>query len=113
MATITFDISSDAALGATALSNAPSASTSAGQGLPAVGEDSMVIISMKGDVNGDGKVRSNDAIKVLRFSAGLEVPTPEQECAADMNNDGQVRSNDAIAIIRKSAGIDNAAPASQ
>lgn len=59
----------------------------------------------KADVNGDGKVRSNDAIMALRISAGLLEPTDEQLWAADMNDDGQVRSNDAILILRKAAGL--------
>jgi sugar lactone lactonase YvrE len=59
----------------------------------------------KGDVNGDGKVKSNDAILALRISAGLMEPTSEQRYAADMNGDGNIRSNDAILILRKVAGL--------
>ena len=60
---------------------------------------------IKGDVNGDGKIRSNDAILALRIAAGLMTPTPQQECAADINEDGKIRSNDAILILRKAAGL--------
>lgn len=60
---------------------------------------------VKGDVNGDGLVKSNDAILTLRIAARLMTPTPEQECAADVNNDGIVKSNDSIIILRNAAGI--------
>jgi hypothetical protein len=62
-------------------------------------------VSVKGDVNGDGEVRSNDAILTLRISAGLIIPTDYQKQAADMNDDGKVASNDAILILRKAAGM--------
>ena len=64
------------------------------------------IEGMKGDVNGDGKIRANDAIMALRISTGQLIPTREQEYAADMNNDGRVRSNDAILILRKSVELE-------
>jgi len=60
---------------------------------------------IKGDVNGDGNIKSNDAILTLRISAGLMTPTDQQIWAADMNSDGSVRANDAILILRKSAGL--------
>ena len=60
---------------------------------------------LKGDVNNDGNVRSNDAILALRIASGLIEPTPEQRQAADMNGDGMVRSNDAILILREAAGL--------
>ncbi len=60
----------------------------------------------KGDVNGDGRVRANDAILSLRIAAGLVDATPEQKCAADMNDNGEVKSNDAILILRRAAGLD-------
>ena len=60
---------------------------------------------IKGDVNGDGSVRSNDAIMALRIVAGLMEPTEDQKWAADMNGDGNVRSNDAIFILRQVAGL--------
>ena len=60
---------------------------------------------VKGDVNSDGSIKSNDAILALRISAELLVPTSQQLCAADMNNDGKVKANDTIAILRKVAGL--------
>jgi hypothetical protein len=69
-------------------------------------QDGEVIICVKGDVNNDNNVKSNDAILALRIAAGLMTPTPEQECAADVNRDGQVRANDAIIILRIAAGLE-------
>ena len=66
---------------------------------------------IKGDVNNDGRVRSNDAILSLRIAAGLMQPTEYQKWAADMNGDGRVRSNDAILILRTAAGL--AAPSKE
>jgi hypothetical protein len=60
---------------------------------------------IKGDVNGDYQVRSNDAILTLRIATGLVTPTDEQKWAADMNGDGKVKSNDAILILRRAAGL--------
>ncbi|MEM4204881.1 MAG: cohesin domain-containing protein, partial [Candidatus Methanomethylicaceae archaeon] len=59
----------------------------------------------KGDVNGDGKILSNDAILALRISAGMMEATPEQFKSADMNDDGKVGANDAILILRRAAGL--------
>jgi len=58
-----------------------------------------------GDVNADGKVRSNDAILTLRIATGLMTPTSAELWAADKNGDGRVRSNDAILILREAAGL--------
>ena len=60
---------------------------------------------IKGDVNNDGQVRSNDATLALRIVVGLMEPTAYQKWAADMNNDGEVRANDATLILRKAAGV--------
>jgi hypothetical protein len=64
-----------------------------------------VVTGIKGDVNDDGQVRSNDAILALRIAAGLITPSDDQKWAADVNGDGLVRSNDAILILRKAAGL--------
>jgi len=61
--------------------------------------------AIKGDVNSDGQLRSNDAILALRIVAGLLIPSDIQAWAADMNGNGTVRSNDAILILRKIAGL--------
>ena len=60
---------------------------------------------IKGDVNGDGKFSSSDAILILRIIAGLMIPTDSQRLAADVNGDGEIGSNDAILILRIVAGL--------
>ena len=69
-------------------------------------QDGEVIACIRGDVNDDNDIRSNDAILALRIAAGLTTPTLQQECAADINRDGQIRANDAIIILRKAAGLE-------
>jgi N-acetylneuraminic acid mutarotase len=76
--------------------------------IPVILENGVVKITqqgIKGDVNNDGKVRSNDAMLALRIAAGLMEPTDYQKWAADMNDDGKIRSNDAMLILRKAAGL--------
>jgi len=76
--------------------------------IPVVVEMGIVKITqpgIKGDVNNDGAVRSNDATMCLRIAALLMTPTEYQLWAADMNDDGAVRANDATLILRTSAGI--------
>ena len=71
--------------------------------LPLLAE-SYEVTGIKGDVNGDGNVRANDAILSLRIASGLMEPTDYQSWAADMNEDGNVRANDSILILRKASG---------
>lgn len=59
----------------------------------------------KGDINGDGSIRSNDAILALRIAAGLDQPTRREACAADLNGDDIVKANDAITLLRIAAGL--------
>ena len=68
------------------------------------GKLKIISACVKGDVNGDGVIKSNDVILALRISAGIITPDQIQFCAADYNDDGVVKSNDAILILRKSVG---------
>jgi formylglycine-generating enzyme required for sulfatase activity len=61
---------------------------------------------IKGDVNNDGNIKSNDATLILRIAAGLLEPNDYQKCAADVNGDGKIRSNDATIVLRKAAGLE-------
>lgn len=61
-----------------------------------------------GDVNGDGKVDSVDAVQILRFDAAVSDLTPEQLQKADVNGDGKVDSVDAAAVLRIDSGLADA-----
>ena len=60
-----------------------------------------------GDVTGDGKVDSEDALKVLRYSVDLENFDDDQKTAADVNKDNVIDSEDSLKILRKSVGYDD------
>ncbi len=61
--------------------------------------------SVKGDVNRDMQIRSNDVVMVLLIAAELSVPTDYQKWAADINGDGEIGVNDAVLILRKVTGL--------
>ena len=64
-----------------------------------VGEDTVTW----GDVNGDGKVNSTDAVLILRYAAqlGVDIDT----AAADVNGDGKINSTDAVLVLRYAAQL--------
>ncbi len=61
---------------------------------------------VKGDVNGDSRVETEDALLVLQMTVGLpiepsnELTLEEMREAADVNNDGEIRVDDAILILQ-------------
>ena len=56
-----------------------------------------------GDVDFDGKLSYNDALKVLRYSIGLE--SLENPAVADITGDEKINYEDALAILRASIGL--------
>ena len=58
---------------------------------------------MYGDVDGNGKVTSTDAVWVLRAAAKMLSLTDEQKIVADVDGSGKVTSTDAVLILRKAA----------
>ena len=52
-----------------------------------------------GDVNGDGKVNSSDALAVLRYSVGLSTGIKDMK-PGDIDHNGKINSNDALIILR-------------
>ncbi len=63
--------------------------------------------SIRGDVDGDGRVNSIDAFHLIQFSAGIILPDPDAELyeKADLNNDGLLDSLDASLILQFHAGL--------
>ena len=70
--------------------------------------DFKIGIVLRGDANGDGKVRTNDATRILRWYAGGFGEKGEldqlTELAADANGKQGVRTNDATRILKWYAG---------
>ena len=66
-----------------------------------------------GDFNGDGVVDMVDALKALRITAGLDVPTGQDSAHGDVaplvngrpQPDGKVDMGDVVVILRKAAGL--------
>ena len=53
-----------------------------------------------GDLTGDGKVTSADAVLLVRSLSELEQLTDEQLLSADMNGDGKITAADSVALVR-------------
>ena len=60
---------------------------------------------MLGDLNGDGKVNTADAVLVLKNAANMIVFDETQEKAADVNHDDKVNTADAVLILKYAAGM--------
>lgn len=60
--------------------------------------------SPNGDINGDGKVNSMDALIVLQYSVGLSVDIKDFR-AGDVNGDMILNSVDALIILQVSVGL--------
>lgn len=66
------------------------------------GGDDVVLI---GDVNGDGRVDSLDAARILRFDAGLISLESSAVKAGDVDGNGKLNSLDAAKILKFDAGL--------
>ena len=54
-----------------------------------------------GDINGDGKIDSKDAVLVLKsYAESLVSGNKSTDLAGDINNDGSVDSKDAVIILK-------------
>lgn len=60
---------------------------------------------VNGDINGDGKVNSLDALKLQRYILGLETLPANGQKAADLNGDGKVNSQDVLLLQKKILGL--------
>lgn len=52
-----------------------------------------------GDVDANGNRNAMDALKILRFVVGLDVPTEIEKTAADVDGNGIIDSNDATDVL--------------
>ena len=73
-------------------------------------DDFQAVVAVRGDVNGDGRIRGNDASTAASFAARSPVPTQFDIFIADVsgNNgdgDGRIRGNDASAIRSAAAAL--------
>ena len=66
-----------------------------------------------GDVTGDKKINSSDALRTLMHSTGLTTLKGDQRSAADVNADNRINSSDALLILNYSVGNINIFPAEQ
>lgn len=79
----------------------------AGSGIPEISTELQIRVGEGtvtwGDVNGDGKVNSTDAVLILRYAAqlGVDIDT----AAADVNGDGKINSTDAVLVLRYAAQL--------
>jgi hypothetical protein len=62
---------------------------------------------LPGDVDGDGRITSSDALLAFQIALGLYIPTPEEEARADVDQDGRVTSSDALCIFQEALGLPN------
>lgn len=65
---------------------------------------------MFGDLDGDGKISSNDALLILQYIVGIEEFTDEQKNIAKVSTEdgsGEIGTNDALAVLQYTVGIIN------
>ena len=58
-----------------------------------------------GDIDNDGNITANYALKILRSSVGTESFMPAQKVIADVDFDGEITANDALSVLRISVGL--------
>ena len=58
-----------------------------------------------GDVTGDGRSSTADALYILRNSLGMKYFDKEQMVNADTNFDGNITAADALRVQRKTVGL--------
>ena len=60
----------------------------------------LVQARLKGDVNSDGEVNTNDSTALLRYNAEMETLNAEALDGADVNGDGAADTKDAVLILQ-------------
>ena len=69
-------------------------------------ETARKVVTLLGDVDGNGKVSVDDARAALRASVGLDALSAAQTLAADVDINNKVTVDDARAILRAAVGLD-------
>lgn len=87
--------------------NITSSTTVIGTGMQMLVENKKYNIVLKGDVSGDGKIKSNDALMISRHLVKLSTLDSIKLKAADTSGDNSVKSNDALLISRFLVGLRN------
>ena len=64
-----------------------------------------IYIALIGDINGDGKILSNDSLQIGRYLVDLRTLTGVYRVAADVTGDGKILSNDSLQIKRFLVGL--------
>lgn len=60
---------------------------------------------LKGDVDGNGELSSNDALEILKMVVGITQKTVENSYIADMDGDSEVTTLDALQVLKKVVGL--------
>jgi len=64
-----------------------------------------IVKGMYGDVTGDGSIKSNDALSILRASVGIEKYDEFMTKLADVDSDNKITSADSLFVLRCSVGL--------
>ena len=59
-----------------------------------------------GDADANGTISAADALRVLRRSIDLGVPSDCELCRCDVDSGGSVTATDALVVLRKAVGVD-------
>lgn len=68
-----------------------------------------VIVRIKGDITGDGKVDSSDTLLMKQLVAGIKEPDAITALLLDITGDGKINSSDTLKMKRVAAGLDSLA----
>lgn len=67
-------------------------------------EDTIISVGLVGDLNGDGRIRAQEARQVLQASSGMAELGALQFIIADLNSDGRIRAQEARTLLQASSG---------
>ena len=70
-------------------------------------ENKKYVLTVLGDVNGDGKIKSTDYMSIKNHIMGIYTLSNENALAADVNKDGKIKSTDYMSIKNHIMGISN------